>query len=130
VSNTPAELKYTATHEWAEKMSDIEIKIGITDHAQALLGDIVFVELPEVGQTVVAGEECGVIESVKAASDFYAPISGEVVAVNEALVDNPNMINEDAYHSGWIVQIQANDMQDWEELMDAQSYLDIVAESA
>ncbi len=130
MSNTPAELKYTATHEWAEKMSDIEIKIGITDHAQALLGDIVFVELPEVGQTVVAGEECGVIESVKAASDFYAPISGEVVAVNEALVDNPNMINEDAYHSGWIVQIQANDMQDWEELMDAQSYLDIVAESA
>ena len=130
MSNTPAELKYTATHEWAEKMSDIEIKIGITDHAQALLGDIVFVELPEVGQTVVAGEECGVIESVKAASDFYAPISGEVVAVNEALVDNPNMINEDAYHSGWIVQIQANDMQDWEELMDAQSYQDIVAESA
>jgi glycine cleavage system H protein len=128
--NAPVELKYAVTHEWAEKLSEIEIKIGITDHAQALLGDIVFVELPEIGQMVVAGEECGVIESVKAASDFYAPISGEVIAVNEALVDNPNLINEDAFHSGWIVQVKVSDMQDWEQLIDAQSYQDIVAEKA
>lgn len=130
MTSAPDNLRYTPTHEWSEKLSDVEIKIGITDHAQSLLGDIVFVELPEVGQAVVAGEECGVIESVKAASDFYAPISGEVVAVNEALVDNPNLINEDTYHAGWIVQIKVNDINDWKQLLDAQSYQDTVAEQA
>jgi len=130
MTNAPDNLRYTSTHEWSEKLSDTEIKIGITDHAQSLLGDIVFVELPEVGQAVAAGEECGVIESVKAASDFYAPISGEVVAVNKALVDNPNLINEDAYHAGWIVQIKVNDTNDWMQLLDAQSYQDTVTEQA
>lgn len=130
MSNVPDNLRYASTHEWAEKTNDTDIKIGITEHAQALLGDIVFIELPEVGQTVVAGKECGVIESVKAASDFYAPISGEVIAVNEALVESPNLINDDAYHSGWIVQIKANDINDWAKLLDAQSYQDTVAEKA
>ena len=125
-SEIPNDFKYTETHEWAEKSEKDEIIVGITDHAQHSLGDIVFVELPEVGQTLSAGEEFGVIESVKAASDLYLPISGEVIAVNEALKEQPNLINSDPYGSGWIVKIQPQDLSDWENMMDANAYAEIL----
>jgi len=123
MSNTPQTLKYTLTHEWVARESDGLMIVGITHHAQKLLGDVVFLELPAVGDKVVAGKEFGVVESVKAASDLYAPISGEVVAINEVLNDNPGLINEDAYQAGWMIKIKANDPNDWETLLDANTYL-------
>ena len=95
MSETPAELKYTKTHEWVEDEGDGTVKVGITDHAQDLLGDMVFIELPEVGSAVSAGQECAVVESVKAASDVYSPVAGEVVEVNELLADHPDLVNKD-----------------------------------
>lgn len=130
MSQVPEEFKYTDTHEWVETVEGDSVKIGITDHAQSLLGDIVYVDLPEVGQNVVAGEECGVIESVKAAGDLYAPVTGEVIAVNEALTAKPDLINEDAYHSGWLIQIKVDDMNDIEQLKDATEYQESIAEEA
>lgn len=130
MSQVPDEFKYTDTHEWVEIVEGDSVKIGITDHAQSLLGDIVYVDLPEVGQNVVAGEECGVIESVKAAGDLYAPVTGEVIAVNEALTAKPDLINEDAYHSGWLIQIKVDDMNDVEQLKDATEYQESIAEEA
>ncbi len=122
MSEVPSELKYTESHEWLRVEDDGVITVGISDHAQALLGDLVFVELPEVGTEFVAGDESCVVESVKAASDVYMPISGEVVAVNEALADEPEMINNSPYDSGWLFKIQpsANEIED---LMDADAYL-------
>jgi glycine cleavage system H protein len=93
MSNTPAELRYASSHEWTREEADGTITVGITDHAQDLLGDVVFVELPEVGREVTAGQECAVVESVKAASDIYAPISGEVVAINDTLTESPDLFN-------------------------------------
>ena len=106
MSELPGDLRYTNEHEWLRQEEDGSVTIGITDHAQSALGDLVYVELPEVGQAVEAGGEMAVVESVKAASDVYAPISGEVTAVNEALSDDPEKINADPYGDGWIVRMQ------------------------
>ena len=106
MSELPGDLKYTNEHEWLRQEEDGTVTIGITDHAQKALGDLVYVELPEIGQEVDSGGEMAVVESVKAASDVYAPISGEVVAVNEALSDDPELINGDAYGAGWIVRMK------------------------
>jgi glycine cleavage system H protein len=129
MSEVPSELKYTESHEWLRVGDDGLITIGISDHAQALLGDLVFVELPESGTEFVAGDECCVVESVKAASDVYMPISGEVVEVNESLVDEPEMINSSPYDNGWLFKVKpsANEMaNELDELMDADAYEAIV----
>ncbi|MBN9287677.1 MAG: glycine cleavage system protein H [Gammaproteobacteria bacterium 39-13] len=122
MSKLPTELKYTKTHEWAQRDDEDCILVGITDHAQKLLGDIVYIELPEVGIQLHGGEEFGVVESVKAASDLYAPLSGEVIETNQALSANPALINSDAYHQGWMIKIKPDDIQEWEDLMDADEY--------
>jgi glycine cleavage system H protein len=106
MSNIPADLKYARTHEWVRQLADGNIEVGISDHAQAALGDLVFVELPQVGRTLAAQEACAVVESVKAASDLYAPIAGSVVAVNEALGKEPELINQDPYGRGWVMRVK------------------------
>lgn len=118
---TPADLKYTKSHEWVRVESDGTLTIGITDHAQEALGDIVFLELPEAGRAVNAGEECAVVESVKAASDIYAPVAGEIIASNEAATDAPESVNEDAY-GNWLFKIKPNDLGDVDGLLDAAGY--------
>lgn len=123
MSNTPEALQYTLTHEWVARENNELMIIGITYHAQKLLGDVVFLELPKVGDKIVAGKEFGVVESVKAASDLYAPISGEVVAVNEALNDNPALINQDPYQGGWMIKIKPSNLNEWEKLLDAKTYM-------
>ena len=122
MSNIPAHLKYTKTHEWIEEQDDGSVKIGITDHAQDLLGDMVFVELPELETILEAGDECAVIESVKAASDVYSPLSGEIVEVNEDLVDNPDMVNKNPYVDGWIFRLMPSDPEQFNSLFDAEAY--------
>ncbi len=117
----PAELKYTDTHEWVRKESDGSLSVGITHHAQDLLGDLVYVENPEVGRKVKKNEECGVVESVKAASDIYSPVSGEVVAVNEELSDAPEKINESAYDA-WMFRLRPDKPDELETLLDATAY--------
>ncbi|MBS9780036.1 MAG: glycine cleavage system protein GcvH [Moraxellaceae bacterium] len=114
MSNVPAELKYVASHEWLRKEEDGTITVGITEHAQDLLGDIVFVELPEVGDEVSADDEVAVVESVKAASDVYAPIAGEIVAINENLEDEPEMVNSDPYGDGWFFRIKPKNDADYD----------------
>lgn len=121
MSKTPAELKYAPTHEWVRVEGDIAT-VGITDHAQDALGDLVYVELPEVGDTVAAHDEAGVVESVKAASDIYAPVSGEIIAVNEALTDSPEIVNSDPYHDGWMYRIRMSDTAELEDLLSADDY--------
>lgn len=128
MSNIPNELLYTASHEWVRKESDGSYTVGITEHAQELLGDMVFVELPEVGDTLSAGDDCAVAESVKAASDIYAPISGEVVAVNEALEDSPELVNSDPYNDGWFFRVMPSDDDDLENLLDADAYQAVIDE--
>lgn len=127
MSNVPENLKYKDTHEWVETLDDGSVRIGITDHAQDLLGDMVYIELPEVGRKVKAGEECGVVESVKAASDLYSPISGEITAVNEALGTQPELPNKDPYGEGWILRIKPHDPAELNGLMSAQAYRDLIA---
>ncbi|MGY2971188.1 glycine cleavage system H protein [Pantoea sp. PA1] len=122
MSNVPVELKYRDSHEWLRKNADGTYTVGITEHAQELLGDMVFVDLPEVGATFSAGEECAVAESVKAASDIYAPISGEIVAVNGALNDSPEQVNSEPYEGGWLFQIKASDESEIDSLLDADAY--------
>lgn len=122
------ELKYTSTHEWVKSDSEDFWVIGITEHAQELLGDMVFVELPEVGHTVSAGDELGVVESVKAASDFYAPISGEVIEVNQALSDNPGLVNEAPLSDGWLVKIKPANPDEINNLLDLAAYQEVIAE--
>ncbi|WP_150304630.1 glycine cleavage system protein GcvH [Pseudomonas saliphila] len=122
MSNIPADLRYAASHEWSRLEADGTITVGITDHAQDLLGDVVFVELPEVGRTVTAGEECAVVESVKAASDIYAPVSGEVIAFNEALGDTPELVNSEPYAGAWFFKIKPTDSSELDKLMDAEAY--------
>ena len=121
MSEVPTELKYTSSHEWLRVEDDGLITVGISDHAQELLGDLVFVELPEVGIDYIAGDECCVVESVKAASDVYMPVSGEIVEVNETLGDEPEMINSSPYDSGWLFKVKpsANEIAD---MMDADAY--------
>lgn len=128
MSNIPAELKYATSHEWVRSEGNGEYTVGITDHAQDLLGDMVFVEVPEVDDKLTQGEECGVVESVKAASDIYAPISGEVVAVNEALEDAPEQVNSDPFGEGWIYRIKADDESEVKAMMNAEAYKDSIEE--
>lgn len=122
MSNTPEELRYAASHEWVRVEEDGTVTVGISDHAQDLLGDIVFVELPEVGDTFGAEDQASVVESVKAASDVYAPIAGEIIAVNEALEDAPETVNGDAYGDGWFFKMKPNDIADVEKLLSAADY--------
>ena len=122
MSNQPQDLKYAETHEWVRDEGDGVVSVGISDHAQELLGDLVFVELPEVGAALTAGDECAVIESVKAASDVYSPLTGEVTEVNELLADAPETINDDPYVDGWIFKLKAADSAELENLMDADAY--------
>jgi len=122
MSQVPAELKYAPSHEWARLEADGTVTVGITDHAQEALGDVVFAESPALGSQVVAGKEAGVVESVKAASDIYAPISGEVVAVNTLLDDAPETINAEPYGAGWFFKIKPSDISELEALLSAQGY--------
>lgn len=115
------DLKYIASHEWVRIEGDVVV-IGITDHAQDLLGDLVFVELPEVDAELTAGDECGVVESVKAASDIYSPLSGKVVEVNETLADTPELVNSSPYQDGWIYKLELANNAELEDLLDADGY--------
>ena len=122
MSDIPSDLKYAATHEWARLEEDGTVTVGISDHAQDALGDVVYVELPELEQVIAAGDEAGVVESVKAASDVYAPISGTICAINEALEDAPETVNSDAYTDGWFFKMQPADIGELEERLDAEGY--------
>ncbi len=128
MSRTPSVLKYARSHEWARLEEDGTVTVGITDHAQEALGDVVFVELPETGASVAAGEEAGVVESVKAASDIYAPVSGEVIAVNDQLEDQPELVNSDPYDDGWFFRLQPADLSELEDLLSADEYRESCAE--
>ena len=128
MNTTPSNLKYAATHEWARDEGDGTVTVGISDHAQESLGDVVYVEQPEVGSTVTGGEEAGVVESVKAASDIYSPVSGEVIAVNELLEDEPETINGSPYDDGWFFKVKMSDPSELEGLLDAAAY-EAVAEN-
>ena len=122
MSNVPNELKYSKEHEWLRKEADGTYTVGITEHAQELLGDMVFVDLPEVGREVAAGEDCAVAESVKAASDIYSPISGEIIAVNGELEGSPELVNSEPYGAGFLFQIKASDEAELANLLDAAAY--------
>ncbi|MCE0489749.1 glycine cleavage system protein GcvH [Pantoea sp. Mb-10] len=122
MSNVPNELKYRDSHEWVRKEADGTYTVGITEHAQELLGDMVFVDLPEVGATFTAGDDCAVAESVKAASDIYAPLSGEIIAVNDALTDAPEQVNSEPYGNGWLFRIKASDESELDAMLDADAY--------
>ncbi len=127
--NIPDELRYTKEHEWA-RLEDGLCVVGITDYAQGELGDIVYVELPEPGAQVEAMGEFGVVESVKTASDLYAPLAGEVVAVNEALADSPELVNDSPYEEGWMLKLRPTNLdEDWPTLLDAAGYAAVLAES-
>jgi glycine cleavage system H protein len=126
MSEIPGDLKFLKSHEWARIEDDGTVTVGISDHAQGLLGDLVFVELPNVGDTLEAGAGAAVVESVKAASDVYAPVAGQVVAVNDALSDKPETINEDAYGEGWIFRIKADDVGELESLLSPNDYSELL----
>lgn len=128
MSNIPADLKYTKSHEWVRVETDGSLTIGVTDHAQEALGDVVFLELPEAGRTVAAGDACAVIESVKAASDIYAPVAGEIIANNQDAIDAPESVNADAY-STWLFKIKPANAGDVSALMDATAYAAEIAEA-
>ena len=127
MSNVPSELRFLSSHEWVLVEGDVAT-IGVSDHAQELLGDLVFVELPEVGSSVSAGDSVGVIESVKAASDTYAPVSGEIIEVNDELEDSPERINDDPYGDGWMYRIKMEDPEEVGDLLDADAYTDSIVE--
>lgn len=118
-------LKYIASHEWIRDEGDGTVTVGVTDHAQEALGDVVFVELPEVGNSVEAGDDAGVVESVKAASDIYSPVSGEIIAVNEDLEDAPETVNSSPYGDGWFFKIKLSDPAELESLLDADAYQEV-----
>ncbi len=126
MATTPTELRYAATHEWAREEDDGSIAVGISDHAQEALGDVVYVELPEPGTMVSAGDQAGVVESVKAASDIYSPVSGEIIAVNTALDQSPEAVNADPYEDGWLFRVKPID-DDLSQLLDADAY-DVICE--
>jgi glycine cleavage system H protein len=128
MSMIPPELKYTESHEWVRDDGDGTVTVGITDHAQDALGDLVFVELPEIGRQLAAKDACAVVESVKAASDIYSPVAGEVTAANEALEGAPETINEDAYGDGWIFKVKLSDRASLDELLDAAGYEQALAD--
>ncbi|EJN33794.1 glycine cleavage system H protein [Pseudomonas sp. GM84] len=127
MSNIPADLRFAESHEWARLESDGSVTVGISDHAQEALGDVVFVELAEVGKTFAAGDAAGVVESVKAASDIYAPIGGEVIAVNEALADSPELLNEEPY-GAWIFKLKPSNPAELDKLLDAAGYQAAIGE--
>ena len=127
MSNIPAELRYLSSHEWLRVEDDGTAVVGITDHAQDAMGDLVFVETPELGSTVSASEEAGVVESVKAASDIYAPVSGEIVAINESLEDAPETVNQDPYGDGWMFRIKMSDASEVEKMLSADDYAEMIA---
>jgi glycine cleavage system H protein len=122
MSNIPADLKYTRSHEWLRTEADGSVTVGITDHAQDALGDLVFVETPEAGRSVSSGEACAVVESVKAASDVYSPVDGEIIAGNEALAAQPELLNSDPYGEGWIMKLRPAAGSDTSAMLDAKAY--------
>lgn len=126
MSDIPGDLKFLKSHEWARLEGDGKVTVGISDHAQGLLGDLVYVELPNVGDRVEAGNGCAVVESVKAASDVYAPVTGTVTAVNTALSDKPETINEDAYGEGWIFTVELEDAEQLNELLGPDEYAELL----
>ncbi|MBL4821422.1 MAG: glycine cleavage system protein GcvH [Gammaproteobacteria bacterium] len=128
MSTYPDDLKYASSHEWVKIDDDGIATVGISDHAQQALGDIVFIELPELNTVVAAGNDIAVVESVKAASDIYTPISGEVIDINEALVDAPEIVNSDPYEQGWLFKLKPSDEADLDELMDADTYKEMCDE--
>jgi glycine cleavage system H protein len=127
MSQIPADLRYTRSHEWMRKLPDGSLEIGITDHAQQALGDLVFVEVPEAGRMLAAGDACAVVESVKAASDVYSPVAGEVAAGNPALATQPELINRDPYGEGWILRLKPSGAGSTAEILDASGYEAVVA---
>ena len=129
MTNIPENLKYTKTHEWARVESDGTVTIGITEHAQEALGDMVFVELPKVGAKITAGKECGVVESVKSASDLYAPISGDVIAANDKVTTTPALLNSDPQGEGWLLKVHPGNKTELDALMDAKAYSKFLASS-
>lgn len=122
MSEIPSDLRFAESHEWVSIEEDGVVKVGITDHAQSQLGDLVFVELPEEGASVGQGDACAVVESVKAASDIYSPVSGEIVAINDAVIDAPEIVNSDPYGDGWLFSVRLDDPEEIESLMDAERY--------
>lgn len=126
MSNVPGELKYTKSHEWVRIEDDGTLTVGITEHAQDLLGDMVFVEPPEIGRTLNAGDDCAVVESVKAASDVYSPVAGEIVAANETVADSPETVNNDPFGEGWLFRIKPNDANATDGLLDAAAYTALI----
>jgi glycine cleavage system H protein len=129
MADFPKDLKYTKDHEWA-RISGKTVVVGVTSHAQAALGDVVYVELPKVGATLSAGQPFGVIESTKAVSELFAPVSGKVVKVNDALSDNPSTVNSDPYQGGWIVEVELSDTKQLDGLLDVGAYEKLLAETA
>ncbi|MFF7313488.1 glycine cleavage system protein GcvH [Streptomyces sp. NPDC008137] len=127
MSNIPAELRYAESHEWARRESDGAVTVGISDHAQKALGDVVFVELTQIGKVFEAGDPVGVVESVKAATDIYAPLGGEVIAVNEELSDSPELLNDEPYDA-WIFRLKPSNAREFEGLLDASGYKAAIGE--
>ena len=130
MTDTPQNLKYTKSHEWVRVEADGSVTVGITDHAQSLLGGVVFVETPDVGTEVSAGKACATVESVKAASDVYAPVAGKIVESNEDLADAPDRVNESPFDYGWLFRIRPSDARELDALMDAEEYAKMVASEA
>ena len=130
MSNNPDDLKYTKTHEWVKQEADGSLTVGITDHAQGLLGDMVFIELPEAGTDYNTGDDCGVVESVKAASDVYCPVSGEITEINEAIVEAPEIVNQDPFGDGWLFKLKPADAGEVEDLLNAESYKELAEEES
>ena len=128
MSNVLNDLRYTVTHEWVRNDGNGIFTVGITEHAQDLLGDMVFLDLPDVGDGVTTGDDCAVAESVKAASDVYAPITGEIVEINEELENSPELVNSDPFGEGWLFKIKAEDEDEAEGLLDAEAYAGIIDE--
>jgi glycine cleavage system H protein len=129
MSNIPSELKYVTSHEWVREEGDNIVTVGITEHAQELLGDMVFVELPEVDDAISTGDDVAVAESVKAASDIYAPVSGTVIEVNEELEDSPELVNSDAFGEGWLFKVKLDDAGELDNLLDAEGYANSLDEA-
>lgn len=130
MSNAPSNLSYTKTHEWVRLQDDGTVTMGITDHAQDLLGDVVFIDVPAAGRRFKSGEACAVIESVKAAADVYCPVSGEVVEANSALADSPEQVNKDSYGQGWLMRLRLDDAAELGQLLDTEAYNAFVAADA
>jgi len=130
LSNIPDDLRYTKSHEWVRSVSSGAVEVGISEHAQSALGDLVFVEVPEVGRALLVGEACAVVESVKAASDVYSPVSGKVVASNAELATQPELLNQDPYGAGWMFRVQTNASIDGASLMSAADYANYLADES